>query len=596
MNILLCEVVPQNVYNILSRESPWAGYLAAAVKNQHSLQFINMGLPKTDSNGFIDSDASCTITDTQLIAKFKAFRPDAVGFSFYTGRKGEMRMAILARRFKSINPGCKIILGGNHASFMYHELLKNKSYDYVIVGEGDNSFPELIDSIEADRDISRIKGLAYRENKKIKFTGLRKPISDLDSLPFPERKIYPRTKYREENIINCLVCSARGCPYGRCSFCPIAAFYGSSHFACRSPANIMDEIEDAQKIYGKDFHIYFLDEFILSRLDKIIAEKVKRGLDFTFRIDARVDTICDFSKNIALGKKHGLEVVLVGVENFCDRILKLYNKGITAKQNFSALKILNMNDITANLHMIPFSPWIKPIELVFNQRILLNYAFYRKFGSFTYDTALIFNPLRFYPGTPFFKLYGPDLAYVHEPVACALESILSVKGIAGVYQQRFFKLSKITQLALLHLIIHALRGDEHAISADQKWLETFLRKPDKAIQSKRWNSEKFAVIDKRITPVFYSIYDYTLFGPEDIEEPSNEFLFIPKDQTCLANAERKTIIPLTKKQALAIEYLLLGLNIKEVVKQLEYEGISVNKEPIQDCAKLLKAEGCKCTV
>ena len=110
-------------------------------------------------------------------------KPDIVGISCFT----ETRFAVLtvAKLIKTINQDIKIVLGGSHATFFAEQILKNyKEIDYIILGEGEYSFLELVKNIESKKSIENITGLAYRNGEKII---INNPvfIKELDLLPFP---------------------------------------------------------------------------------------------------------------------------------------------------------------------------------------------------------------------------------------------------------------------------------------------------------------------------------------------------------------------------------------------------------------------------
>ena len=79
-----------------------------------------------------------------------------------------------------------VIIGGPHPSINPHYFIDMK-FDYLVMGEGEYTFYELIKALKNKKNISKVKGLAYVKSKKLIFTPPREFIQDLDSLPFLHR-------------------------------------------------------------------------------------------------------------------------------------------------------------------------------------------------------------------------------------------------------------------------------------------------------------------------------------------------------------------------------------------------------------------------
>lgn len=102
------------------------------------------------------------------------------------------------------------IAGGPHPSALPEEVLEH--FNFVVIGEGEETLPELIEAIENDRDPASVKGIAYKCQRRIKFTEKRLPV-DLDSYP-PFAKILAPIEI------------SRGCPWG-CTYCQTPRLFGS---------------------------------------------------------------------------------------------------------------------------------------------------------------------------------------------------------------------------------------------------------------------------------------------------------------------------------------------------------------------------------
>ena len=83
------------------------------------------------------------------------------GFSIYESTEKDLFEVITW--LKEVRPNCKIYVGGPYATIAVEHILNNCSaIDYVMVGDGDESFPQLIDSVKNNKDIKDVVNIFYR--------------------------------------------------------------------------------------------------------------------------------------------------------------------------------------------------------------------------------------------------------------------------------------------------------------------------------------------------------------------------------------------------------------------------------------------------
>jgi radical SAM superfamily enzyme YgiQ (UPF0313 family) len=100
---------------------------------------------------------------------------------------------------------------------------REKAADIVVIGEGERTFPELLERLSRDpAELSDIPGIAFKKDGQIMRTDPRKLLTpdELNSLPNP---VYD-SQLREGVKIG-TVEQERGCPYP-CTFCAVWKFYG----------------------------------------------------------------------------------------------------------------------------------------------------------------------------------------------------------------------------------------------------------------------------------------------------------------------------------------------------------------------------------
>ena len=101
----------------------------------------------------------------------------------------------LIKSVKECRPDVVTIVGGHHAT-VFDSLLLNevRELDFVLRGEGEESFPELCARLTRSEDVSGVKGLSYRADGKV-IRGVPQAVSDLDSIAFPDREVFTYKGY-----------------------------------------------------------------------------------------------------------------------------------------------------------------------------------------------------------------------------------------------------------------------------------------------------------------------------------------------------------------------------------------------------------------
>mgnify|MGYP001596057750 CR=1 FL=1 len=192
----------------------------------------------------------------------------------------------IARIVKMADPTIKVVIGGNHASSYWAHLLKNNFIDFVVLGEGEETFLELCTKLLGRRETNNIPGIAYRDNYGVpKKAPARALISNLDDIPFPAYDMLDFRKYSGEGNPFAMrfpvagIVSSRGCP-GKCVYCTVKAVWGKT-WRGRTPKNVVDELEFLQKNYSiREFA--FLDDSASvdrKRWEGICDEIIRRKFD-----------------------------------------------------------------------------------------------------------------------------------------------------------------------------------------------------------------------------------------------------------------------------------------------------------------------------
>ena len=130
----------------------------------------------------------------------------------------------LCRRLRSA--GRTTVVGGVHASFMYPEFLPTGAVDFAVVGEGEETLPELLRCLAAGDDPARVAGIAFGLGGRVIRTAPRPRLAALDPLP-KAWDLLPMSRYRWAGRPRArmgAITTSRGCPR-RCGYCCQATQY-----------------------------------------------------------------------------------------------------------------------------------------------------------------------------------------------------------------------------------------------------------------------------------------------------------------------------------------------------------------------------------
>ncbi|MBA7499046.1 Anaerobic magnesium-protoporphyrin IX monomethyl ester cyclase [subsurface metagenome] len=272
----------------------------------------------------------------RLKNEIKKRKPDIVGITTTTFTLIDVMLT--AKAIKDVDNNIKVILGGPHVNIYPEESIRRPEVDFLVFGEGEIAFTELIQNIESYKALRKIKGIVFKHNGKVINTGQRDLIENLDILPFPARHLTKVNRYNSllaKRAPVTTMMTSRGCPY-KCLFCDRPHL--GKRFRARSAKNVVDEMEECVNMGIHEFLLYDDTSTIdRQRVIDICDLIIERSLDVGWDIRARVNTV-DMEMLRAL-KRAGCERIHYGVESANPRILKILRKGITLRQVEKAFKM-----------------------------------------------------------------------------------------------------------------------------------------------------------------------------------------------------------------------------------------------------------------
>ena len=254
--------------------------------------------------------------------------PEMVGvYSTFLSKEGALKLGDMARAKKIFS-----VAGGPEAS-VHPEQYLDGHFDAVVKGEGEMTVPKLVSALEKGAGTGAIPGLVFRKGPMVVSTGDREKVRDLDSIPFPLRRLADIEAYRKawkgkHGFFAMNVMASRGCPFN-CEFCSRPIF-GRSHRA-RSVGNVMEEIGEVVERYRPE-RIRFSDDILpLNRkwtleLCRAVQDS---GLDIGLECLARMDLMD--RELLARMARAGFRKLYYGVESGSQRVLDAMGKGTTVE-------------------------------------------------------------------------------------------------------------------------------------------------------------------------------------------------------------------------------------------------------------------------
>ncbi len=366
---------------------------------------------------------------TEVRKEINSFYPEVVGISVLTSKVPSAFK--IAKICKNINPQMVVVFGNHHPTIKPDELLFNKNVDFVVRGEGEETFSSLIDNLDSPSpNYHTIAGLSFRDNGAIINNNNRACIDNLDALPFPARdKLLNLETYTPTQLS--MVMTSRGCPYS-CAFCASHNMWGKK-VRFRSIENIINEINELKNVYSVKNITFMDDSFTINRkrVKELCAALIEDNIGITWSCLTRVNIISD--EIIALMKKAGCTKVDVGIESGNQRILDLINKGITIEQIRKAAEILKRN----KMYWSGFFMFGFPTET--ENEIFDTISFLKELKP-NWANISIFTP---YPGTELYKL-SLEKGLINEPPDYTLYSHQNsnLRFTDRIPKERFYSLSR----------------------------------------------------------------------------------------------------------------------------------------------------------
>jgi radical SAM superfamily enzyme YgiQ (UPF0313 family) len=257
-------------------------------------------------------------TVTDLVREIE---PDIVGLSVMTFQR-ETAKKVMAL-IRSQRPTARIIVGGYDPSLV-PDVYSPTAADFIVRGEGERTFRELLRAVESAGPYDNIPGLSYRTGESFRHNPDRS-ISTLEGgeIQRPNRKARVLKGYtmlgRQVDVVE----TSRGCTFD-CSFCSIIEMRGRN-FHTYSFERVIDDIRDACDQGART--IFIVDDNItlnVSRFEGLCRAIIDAGLNsIDYIVQAMTSAIANHGDQLApLMRRAGFRYVFLGIENILEKDLE----------------------------------------------------------------------------------------------------------------------------------------------------------------------------------------------------------------------------------------------------------------------------------
>ncbi|MEM3702703.1 MAG: TIGR04013 family B12-binding domain/radical SAM domain-containing protein [Candidatus Micrarchaeia archaeon] len=328
--------------------------------NQNRNSFNSL-LGALEANQDINLDVYFASKESEIVTLLKnkqeSYDKIIVAFSFFTVNVNKVAklMSSLLEIKRAINNPSKLIFiaGGPHPSGDPRGTLE-LGFDFVFIGESEESFPEFLRRVINNGDYFKVKGLFYKEGDEYIFTGRSNKIN-LDN--FPPFSL----KYSKFGPIEI----TRGCPFC-CYYCQTPQLFGAN-VRHRSEDSILEWVKIMRRNKLRDIRYISPDSFAygsndgkkvnidaLESLFSKIFELIKPGgrqFIGSFPSEVRPEHVTEETVDIVL--KYGSNrKIIFGAQTGSDRLLKEINRGHTAEDVYRAV------DVCLKKNLIPHVDFI----------------------------------------------------------------------------------------------------------------------------------------------------------------------------------------------------------------------------------------------
>jgi anaerobic magnesium-protoporphyrin IX monomethyl ester cyclase len=248
----------------------------------------------------------------------------------------QMKAAIpLCRAFRAKYPKVPIVWGGYFAS-LYTDACLNAPYvDFVIRGQGEETFLELVETLRGARKFSGVRGLSYKDDFGLHVHNAERPLRSpndfpwlpYDRLPNAEKYLLPTFLGRRTAVHQASI----GCPF-RCTFCGVVPIYQGRQ-RTEAPERTASVLQFLKQKFDIDAVQFYDNNFFLNESHTVELAQRLIPLNVRWWAEGRIDAVLRYSdETFELMRRAGATMIFFGAESGSDWALKSMNKRLSTDQ------------------------------------------------------------------------------------------------------------------------------------------------------------------------------------------------------------------------------------------------------------------------
>jgi anaerobic magnesium-protoporphyrin IX monomethyl ester cyclase len=255
-----------------------------------------------------------------------------LGVSVLTGVpiRDAVRVTMAAR---AVRPDLPVIWGGWHPSLLPEQCLASGLVDVCVTGQGERSFLEVVEAIEAGMPLAGIPGTVWRQGGEF-VRGLSRPFEDVNRLPRADFSLLDMERYftfRKARRLDYV--SSQGCPFP-CAFCADPMVYKQRWSGLKAD-RVVGELTEHVRRWALDEVFFNDDNFFtdLRRTEAICQGLLEAGVKVRWFGTGRADLLRRLDQGqLRLLKESGCYKINVGAESGSPELLKTIRKGTLVEE------------------------------------------------------------------------------------------------------------------------------------------------------------------------------------------------------------------------------------------------------------------------
>lgn len=272
-----------------------------------------------DCNGF-------NLSEEQTIEAIQKARPDIVLITALAILMHK-QYAKAAELVKKVSKDIITVMGGVYATTSYDHVMEDHNVDYVMLGHAEDRLCQFLNAVIGKEDLSRIKGIGYRENGQVMINPMEIYIGDVKKMVRPDYSKIDLSPYIEHGFRmirhatrEIPIMTSYGCPHN-CVFCSRRSISGSK-VAYREVEDVIEEMRYLKEKYQVD-SIQFWDDNMLADEDRA-KHLFRRMISEKFNFKIRLANAAAWHLNeemLDLMAEAGCYGLVISLESGCDRVL-----------------------------------------------------------------------------------------------------------------------------------------------------------------------------------------------------------------------------------------------------------------------------------